>query len=148
MKQTIIRLFLLTATALLLAACASTPESRIKKHPEIFNAFPADAQEKIRKGTIDIGFTADMVEMAKDKPNRIYSRKTAAGSTEVWSYTGVRYSTARQRVEARTRAQDASGSWRTYTDWTWVDVQQTHEYEVFRVEFTDGKVSALEALNP
>lgn len=137
----------LAILALLLAACASTPESRIKRSPELFSAFPAEAQETIRKGQVAIGFTPDMVEMAKDKPNRIYRRKTAAGEIDVWSYTGTRYSTSRQRVEARTRALDSSGTWRTFTDWTWVDVQQTHEYEVFRVEFVDGKVSAIESLD-
>jgi hypothetical protein len=132
---------------ILLAACASTPESRIKKNPELFASFPAEAQAKIQKGEVDIGFTPDMVEIAKGKPNRTYSRRTAAGDAEVWSYTSFRYTTDRQRVEVRGRVADDGGKYRTYNDWVWVDVQRQTEYEVYRVEFTNGKVSAVEALN-
>lgn len=137
----------LACVALLgLAGCVSTPESRIKKNPALFASFPADAQARIQKGEVAIGFTPDMVVMAKDKPNRTYDRTTSAGSIEVWSYTGIYTTTDRQQVQTRIRAPDASGAYRTYTDWVWVDVQQQHEYDQVRIEFTDGKVSAIENL--
>lgn len=132
------------AAALLLAACASTPESRIKKNPELFASFPPEAQAKIQKGDVDIGFTPEMVEFAKGRPNHTYSRRTAAGETEVWSYTTIRYTTDRQRVEVRTRAPDSGGHYRSYTDWVWVDVQRQTEHDQLRVEFSNGKVSAVE----
>jgi hypothetical protein len=140
----IYRRLIALGAVLLLAACASTPESRIKKNPELFATFPADAQAKIQKGEVDIGFTPDMVEFAKGKPNRTYSRRTAAGETEVWAYSAYRYSTDRQRVEARGRYIDAGGKYRTYTDWVWVDVQRQTEYDQLRIEFQNGKVSAIE----
>lgn len=130
----------------LLAACVSTPASRIKKNPALFDSFPAEAQALISRGEVAIGFTPEMVEMAKDKPNRKYDRTTSAGTIEVWSYTGIYTTTDRQQVQTRVRAPDASGAYRTYTDWVWVDVQQQHEYDQIRVEFTDGKVSAIENL--
>lgn len=133
------------AAVLLLAACASTPESRIKKNPELFASFPADVQAKVQKGEVDIGFTPDMVELAKGKPSRTYSRRTAAGDTEVWAYSGYRYSTDRQRVEVRGRFADSAGRYHNYNDWVWVDVQRQTEYDAIRVEFTNGKVSALES---
>lgn len=131
---------------LLLAACASTPQSRIKKNPGLFESFPPEAQAKIQKGEVDLGFTPDMVEMAKDEPNRKYQRKTAAGEAEVWSYTGFHTTTERQRVQATVRAQDNSGAWRSVNDWVWVDVQQKREYELLRIEFVGGKVTAIETL--
>jgi hypothetical protein len=144
--KTVLRRILLATAVLLVAACATTPASRIKKNETLFATFAPEAQETIRKGEIAIGFTPEMVEMAKDKPDREYTRRTAAGEVKVWSYTAFQSSTQRQRIEARVRAPDASGAWRSYTDWVWVDVQQQREYEQFRVEFVDGKVSAYESL--
>jgi hypothetical protein len=112
----------------------------------LFNSFPPEAQAKIEKGEVDIGFTPDMVLMSKDKPDRKYARKTKDGDVEVWSYTGVTMTTGRQRIEAKIHAPDVGGTWRYYNDWVWVDVQQEHEFEQFRIEFTGGKVSAFESL--
>ena len=142
----IVQAFVCVALIALQAGCVSTPESRIKKNPALFASFPADAQTRIQKGEVAIGFTPDMVIMAKDKPNRMYDRTTSAGTIEVWSYTGIFTTTDRQQVQTRVRAPDASGAYRTYTDWVWVDVQQQHEYDQVRIEFTDGKVSAIENL--
>ena len=140
--------FLLPVLAVvLLASCASTPESRIQKNPDLFNSFPPEAQEKIKKGDVEIGFTQDMVLMAKDKPDRKYNRRTAGGETEVWSYSAYFTTTEHQRVEARVHAPDVGGNWHDYTDWVWVDVQQQHEYDQSRIEFNDGKVSAIESLD-
>lgn len=131
---------------LLLAACATTPGDRIKKNPGLFNSFAPEAQEKIRAGEIDLGFTQEMVLMARDKPDRKYARRTAGGEVEVWSYIGLQTKTDRQRVEVRGRAPDAGGRWYSYHDWVWVDVNRQQEYEMFRIEFVDGKVTAFESL--
>ena len=141
-----IYMLLWLVAVLLVSACASTPTARIKKNPELFNSLPPEAQEQIKKGEIAIGFTQDMVLMAKDKPDRKYARKTATGEAEVWSYTGIYTTTDHQRVEAKMHAPDVGGNWNYYNDWITVDVQQQHEYEQFRVEFENGKVSAFEEL--
>jgi hypothetical protein len=79
--------FLLVITAaLLLAGCASTPESRIADHQAAFAQYPADVQQKIRAGQVDVGFTPEMVRLALGEPDRIISRQSAAGTSEVWSY--------------------------------------------------------------
>ena len=75
----------LVATAL--AACAG-PSSRIKKHQAEFDAYPADVQQKIRAGQVDVGFTDQQAAMALGRPDRIYARKTAAAQQEVWAYGG------------------------------------------------------------
>lgn len=72
--------------ALLLAAACSSPERRIERNKALYNTFPPPAQEKIKKGEIDIGFTPDMVLVALGKPSRKYSRKTAETEQEVWVY--------------------------------------------------------------
>ena len=72
--------------ALLLAACATTPASRIEKQPEAFAALPPEQQQKVREGHVGIGFDAAAVRLAIGGPDRIVARETAEGATEVWVY--------------------------------------------------------------
>ena len=78
---------LLTATALLLlvAGCA-TPASRISRHQSAFDQWPAEVREKVRAGRIDVGFTAEMVQVALGEADRKSTRTTAKGTSEVWAY--------------------------------------------------------------
>lgn len=71
--------------ALLLAGCSSV-DSRIGKNRAAFEAYPAPVQDKIVKGQVDIGFTPDQVKMALGEPDRVFTRTTADGTTEVWGY--------------------------------------------------------------
>lgn len=82
------RLLLTALFATVLAACAG-PSSRIKKHQSEFDAYPADVQKKIRVGQVDVGFTDQQVALALGRPDRIYARKTAAATQEVWAYGGA-----------------------------------------------------------
>ena len=69
----------------LLAGCA-TPDSRIADNKAAFDKFPAEIQQKIRTGQVDVGFTKEMVVMSLGEPANKFTRKTEAGDTEVWSY--------------------------------------------------------------
>ena len=89
-----------------------------------------------------------MVTMAMGQPIRIYTRVTSGETIEVWSYTAKTTTMDRQRVNADFRYRDSSGRTRTTTDSVWVDVARETEYERFRVEFKDGKVSAIDTLQP
>jgi hypothetical protein len=70
---------------LLVAGC-STVDSRISKHRELFNTWPAAVQDKVVRGQIDIGFTADQVRVALGEPDRVFTRTTTDGTSQVWSY--------------------------------------------------------------
>ena len=74
------------AAALFLAACSSTPESRIADNSAAFARFSPDVQQKIRAGRVDVGFTAEMVKLALGEPARVFMRQSEAGDTEVWIY--------------------------------------------------------------
>lgn len=137
--------FLIALIALLGAGCA-TPESRIKKNPEIFQALPPEIQENVRQGRIDMGYPKEAVQIALGRPDREYSRRTAAGQTDVWAYTAERVTWERQRADTRIRVYDAEGRRRTITDWVWVDVERRQEYDKLRVEFTSNVVSAIESI--
>jgi hypothetical protein len=64
----------------------STTDSRIKDNQAAFNAAPAEVQAKIRDGKVEVGFTEEQVLMALGKPDRRYTRTTAAGTTDIWAY--------------------------------------------------------------
>lgn len=143
MKQALPILALL---ALFVAGCA-TPESRIKKNPDVFNALPPNVQESVRQGKIDIGFSREAVELALGKPNREYTRRTQEGETMVWAYTAERVTWNRQRADANIRVYDAQGRRHTVSDWVWVDVEQRQEYDKLRIEFSNNVVSAIESID-
>jgi hypothetical protein len=128
-----------------LVGCAS-PEQRIKKNPDLFATFSPEVQDAVSRGEVLVGFTPEMVTMALGKPNRIYSRQTAEGVTEVWSYTATQSSIERQRVNAQFRSRDSNGRLRTNNDWVWVDVSRETEYERIRLDFVNGVVLAIETL--
>ena len=73
------------ACLFLLAAC-STPDSRIADNRSAFDKLPAEIQQKIRTGQVDVGFTPEMVVLALGEPAHKFTRKTEQGDTEVWSY--------------------------------------------------------------
>jgi hypothetical protein len=80
-------------TALLAAGC-STVDSRIAKNRAAFDAWPAPVQSAIIQGKIGVGFTPDQVRVALGEPDRVFTRTTADGTSEIWSYRdrGPRFS--------------------------------------------------------
>jgi hypothetical protein len=75
--------------AFLLAAAltgCSTVDSRIAKNREAFNTWPPAVQDRVVRGEIDVGFTTDQVRVALGEPDRVWTRTTADGTSQVWSY--------------------------------------------------------------
>jgi hypothetical protein len=70
---------------ILLSAC-STPDSRITENQAAFDRLPPEAQQKIRAGQVEPGYTHEMVYLALGKADRKYTRATEQGETEVWLY--------------------------------------------------------------
>ncbi|MDA3874294.1 MAG: hypothetical protein PF795_10100, partial [Kiritimatiellae bacterium] len=112
----------------------ATPAKRIQANPEQFESFPSEAQTSIREGQIELGFTPEMVEMAKGRPNRLYSRKTTDGEIEIWSYVRVVPYTISQPVFFSGRGGGTE----------WIDVTASREVEELRVEFSEGKAVVIE----
>ena len=77
-----------------LAAGCSTVDSRIARHRDAFNTWPPAVQDKVVVGQIDLGFTTDQVAVALGEPDRVFTRTTADGTSQVWSYRdrGPRFS--------------------------------------------------------
>ncbi|MCK9383622.1 MAG: hypothetical protein M0Q15_03150 [Nevskia sp.] len=80
------RRLLLLVSVVALAACSSTPSSRIEHQRSAYERYPAEVQRKISAGEIDIGFTPEQVRLALGEPTRKSTRKTDTGDAEVWGY--------------------------------------------------------------
>jgi hypothetical protein len=84
----------ITAAAGLLLTGCSTVDSRIARNRDLFNTWPPGVQDKVVVGQIDIGFTPDQVRVALGEPDRVFTRTTGDGTSQVWSYRdrGPRFS--------------------------------------------------------
>jgi hypothetical protein len=79
-------LCLTVALTALETGCSSTPQSRIKKNPEVFNSYSAEVRSFIEKGRVAVDFTPEQVRLALGAPDRVLTRMSAAGNEEVWIY--------------------------------------------------------------
>jgi hypothetical protein len=75
----------LVASVAALTGCAGV-DARIAKNREAFSSWPPQVQEQVAAGRIDLGFTTDQVRVALGEPDRVFTRTSADGTTEVWSY--------------------------------------------------------------
>ncbi len=123
----------------LLAACSSTPDARIAKNQPAFSGYPAPVQQKIRAGEVDVGFTPEMVRLALGDPTRQFNRQSDQGASEVWVYhdNGPRFSFGVGIGGAVGRHSSAGIGLGTSTG-------GYDPEEKMRVEFRDGKVTAIE----
>ena len=139
------RLGLLLAAAVWLAGC-STPASRIRHNPALFGTFPADVQQKVRAGRIEIGFTPDMVRLALGTPNRVVRRESAGGLAEVWSYVDYdRVPGGGHFVSSTFYVRGRGGMVRSVPDVMWVESDLWYERDRVRIEFRGGKVAAIDS---
>jgi hypothetical protein len=137
------RFFLSMATALLalFASSCSTPEARIRQNPELFAQLAPADQDLIRKGQVAVGFTGEMVRLALGEPDRLTTRQTENGTSEVWHY--VTY-------EMPTGAPLYRGWYHRYYMWRdplypwYLDETNRRERERFSVVFNRGRVTELE----
>lgn len=80
------KLSLLLCTLALAVAGCSTVDSRIDKNRTAFNSWTPAVQDKVVKGQIDVGFSAEQVRVALGEPDRVFTRTSADGTSQIWSY--------------------------------------------------------------
>ena len=114
-------LILFLAAALGLAGC-STVDKRIEEKSAAFAAYPAEIQENLRKGIVEIGYTPDQVYIALEE------------------YRGTALVGYRRRIAYHPVAK------RNYVYWepAMVDVYRGRIDERIRISFQDGKVAVIE----
>ncbi|MBL9134190.1 MAG: hypothetical protein JNG86_23450 [Verrucomicrobiaceae bacterium] len=87
------RLLSLTALAasLLLTSCASsTPQGRIERNPQLFNALGSKDRELVTRGVIREGMTRDAVFLAWGAPDQTTVGRKGGRDVEQWTYLGQR----------------------------------------------------------
>jgi hypothetical protein len=125
---------------LMAAGCASTPESRIEKNRPFFDSLPLEKQARIRGGETDVGFSAEETRLALGEPSRVFTRKDAAGTAEIWEYRDEVRRYERQRVDWVDGRPGGKGSMSGY-----VNVLQSWDEVRTRVELRGGTVTAVES---
>lgn len=139
-------LLVVLAAAGLLAGC-STIASRIKEKAPVFASLDAATQAKIQHGTVELGYTPDMVYMALGAPEEKHQRQTPKGRTEVWSYLSTYQEFAGtglvgyQPVVVHDRR---TGARYVYLDPVYSDMYREFTQEDMRIVFHDGHVVAIE----
>ena len=72
--------------ASLLAACSTSPMSRIDANRAVYESWPIEMQDAVHNGRAAPGMTPAMVEMALGKPTSTDSRAGKDGLEEIWIY--------------------------------------------------------------
>jgi hypothetical protein len=80
------------------------------------------------------------------RPHHVYERVTAAGTSEIWTYSGFSHTTRFVPVDASYVYRDRKGEPRIAYGWSLADVGYREESQALRVEFAEGKVVAIESL--
>jgi len=86
MKTRVALAVVMAMAAMMTGGCRSTPEKRIAKNEAVFATMSPQAQEAVRAGRVEVGFTPVQVELAKGKPDRVVRRTTAKGESQSWIY--------------------------------------------------------------
>lgn len=86
MKTTIPARALLAGWLVMLAACASSPMSRIDADRSKYDSYPIEVRQAILNGEAIKGMTPEQVEMSLGKPSQIITRSAKGGDDEVWIY--------------------------------------------------------------
>jgi hypothetical protein len=145
----------LACIALLLAACAETPQERIDQHKDVFSQATPEQQAMVRQGQVVVGFPQNLVQLALGEPDRITERTDDHGTETVWHY-----------VELQDTGGYYYGGWAAwgppfyrYSPWwygggpyfgpyagAYSTFGPEFERDRLRVYFRDGKVTALDRI--
>ncbi|MCW8904688.1 MULTISPECIES: hypothetical protein [Sedimenticola] len=134
---------------LVLAGCASVQERRdrrIAENRELFDSFPEEIQAQVRQGSVEVGFTRDMVRLAWGPPDHVFTRVTKERRATIWGYTRTRYYPYRDRMSIPVYFIDGNGRRRIRYHSVWINSETQEEYTVARVEFVKGEVIGVEQL--
>lgn len=137
---------LLGAAILLLAGC-STINSRIRGKAVLFESLPVETQEKIRKGTVEVGYTPDMVFIAMGEPHEKRRIRSANRDGMTWVYNVYfqdwvgRVLVGHRRIVVR---DEENKIIRVYHEPVYQDVYRDRKEERIRIIFEDGAVSVIE----
>ncbi len=140
----------IVAVALLGMVGCATPsiEDRIAQKPVLFSSMPIYLQERIRKGDLRVGDTADSFWFYLGSPQQKIIRETKTGKTEIWIYkqTVFEDSGSAYKPAIYYRTTDHGQVMRSQT-YVYDPTLNTKEIEVYRIEFVKGFATLVEKLH-
>lgn len=144
MKQVIIGCCVISA---FLTGCLTLEEQiakRIEARADYFSTLPAEAQERLRKGQLQIGDDEEAAWIVFGPPTRKATRVTAGSTNTVWSYvmTEPQPIDELRPVAYPVRTRHGRVFWTTDYQYYRSYVFERHEY--LRIEFNDNKVSVMD----
>lgn len=145
-SQLLIRLLALALLGLTFSGC-NTFKSRAREKSETFDALPAEAQQRLQRGKIDIGDTQDMVYIALGQPDERRETITADGGQETWIYRTYwqQYEGTAWAGWRRVIVPAANGrGYVIFHEPVSRDVYSTRADDVIRVTLSRGVVQAVE----
>ena len=144
MPRDFIRWTLIAVFPFFLLGC-STPDSRIRKNPHLFNSLTESQKEQVREGRLSLGDTENMVFLALGRPDRKTIRASAKGKEQIWIYTGVR--TEVVHVNSHTSFAYCGGRrGRRFHPHGGISTATVyHQYDAARIVFEGGVVTSFEA---
>lgn len=87
MRQLIRPVLVIVAAAAFLAACRGpTLTQRIERDRDAFESWPAEVQDAVSQGRVEVGFTPEQVRMAWGEPDHVAMEVSAEEETERWVY--------------------------------------------------------------
>jgi len=141
---------IVVAATLLFAGC-NTFESRSKEKSAVFNSLDSSTQQRLKKGELAIGDTADLVYIALGSPDERSSSLTTDGEVMTWVYNVYwqEYAGSVQTGYRRIVVYDkVSRRYVVYFEPVRTDVYRERVDERIRVELRNGRVSAVEQTQP
>jgi len=143
---------LIAATALLtLVAGCSSFDSRSKEKAAVFNSLDTTTQQRLKKGDLAIGDTADLVYIALGNPDQRTSSTTGAGEKMTWVYNVYwqEYAGTVQSGYRRIVIYDPGlKRYIVYYEPVRTDIYRERVDERIRVEITNGRVTSVEQTKP
>jgi hypothetical protein len=144
MKYGIIGCFFI---CVLLAGCLTLEEriaKRITARADYFASLPAESQERLRKGELQVGDAEDAAWIVFGPPTRKWTRLTAGVTNMVWSYV----LTEAQPIDELRPVAYPVATRRGHVFWT-TDYQYYRSYvyernEYLRIEFNNNKVLSID----
>lgn len=140
----------LSILAIFLSGCI-TPEARreerINQQIDLFYEYPEDVRAMIRAGQIDIGFNENMVYLALGNPHSMSRRKDDTSSSTLWQFFRNIRRTAYDTMHVPVTHVDKHGKHHVHYEHVTVDHSWYEKQLRMQVEFVDGKVVSVEAID-
>jgi hypothetical protein len=146
-----IALAAVTGGAVVFSGCATTPDSRISAHPDVFAQLTPQQQALVRAGQVSIGMDMGAVKLALGDPDSVTFRTNANGQTQVWHYVSYGYYDGMYLYGGPYwgpygRRRGGWGGWGG--GWYPYAGGPVTIYDHFRIEFKDGKVVSISQEQP